>query len=261
MLTRNRAAKLAYSLALIWLGVMWLFHALAHNIVNYKLDEHLGSFGKNINDFAYFLHQNDIGFLQQFSVSHWSVYVTIFLSSLGTLGGLSALLTGLQRQRSEVFSSERRSNILVLAGAIFFTTIIGSSTIMLTSRRKFVLQRLFVLEVHLVRFEGLLFNSLSVSDQAGLFETFMEYLAGYYARIEGLIDEISAIYQFSDGYKIDDYLHAASVDLEYLMANGVLERSDDQNAQYLHPNPLHSMLLNLEAMQEITRRNIRALET
>lgn len=136
LFTRHRAAKLAYWLALAWLVGVWLLHAFSGQISDLELEPHLGSFGRNITDFASFLYQNDIGFFQQFRVGHWSVYLTVFLSSLGALGGLSALLTGLQRRKVESFSSERRSNILVLAGAVFFATTIGSLTVISGSRRK-----------------------------------------------------------------------------------------------------------------------------
>jgi len=256
----NRVARSAFYLSIIWLVILFLFHRYSGKISGVNLEEYLGQFGEKITDFAFFLSYSNTTFIQLFSLSNWAIYLTIFLSSLGVVGGLIELVSGLRRRKGEEFSSGHRSNLLILACAVFFTTSIGTWTVLSSSRKKFVLRRLFVLEVHLVRFEGLLFNSLSVSDDSDLFSTFLEYLTGYFARISALIEEISNIYDFSNGEKIESYLYAAEVDLEDVYSLGVTERSHDEGSDYLHPNPLHSMLLNLEYMQEITRTHIRELE-
>lgn len=199
-----------------------------------------------------------------FSISNWSIYLTIFLSSLGAIGGLIKIYSSVQRAGRRPFSSQRRQELVVLTSALTSMLILGTSTVLRSTKNKYILRQLYALEVHLVRFEGILFNSYSVSANKQLLDTFLIYLAGYFARVELLLAQIARVYEFPEREDIQNAMFEATDSIRNITNRGFVttdELFDAWIGDVLGDQALLDLLKNLELMQEVVRRHIRVLET
>jgi hypothetical protein len=196
-------------------------------------------------------------------IEFWSLYLTVFLASLGAVGGLFKLYQGIAAPSKKEFSAERRDNMLILACASVSAVILGSSAVLASIRKKYLLQKFYALEVHLVRFEGLMFNSLSISANPKLIDTFFEYMLGYYGRIEGLMLDISYVYDFTDEKKISEEMLKFAGDVKKLKMSGFADKTettDTVRGEITAESTLLDLLESLEYLQEAVRRHIRGLE-
>jgi len=199
-------------------------------------------------------------------IEFWSLYLTVFLASLGAIGGLFKLYQGLQAPSKKEFSAERRDNMLILVCASVSAVILGSSTVLASIRKKYLLQKFYALEVHLVRFEGLMFNSLSISANHGIIDTFFEYMLGYSGRIQDLMLDISYLYDFTDQEKISKEMLKFANNVKKLKVNGFVDKTKptDTVLGEIKAESAESTLLDLleslEYLQEAVRRHIRGLE-
>ena len=189
--------------------------------------------------------------------------MTVFLASLGAVGGLLKLYQGLQAPSKKDFSAEKRDNTLILVCALASSVILGSSAVLASVRKKYLLQRFYALEVHLVRFEGLMFNSLSVTANRGLIDTFFEYMLGYYGRIQTLMTEISYSYDFTDQDQISEEMLKFERSVQKLKVGGSSDKTETNDTvlgEVKTDSTLLDLLQSLEFLQEAVRRHIRGLE-
>jgi hypothetical protein len=198
------------------------------------------------------------------AMGFWSLYLTVFLASLGAVGGLLKLYEGIQALPQKDFSAERRDNILMLVCASVSTAILGSSAVLASVRKKYLLQKFYALEVHLVRFEGLMFSSMSINANHELIDTFLQYMLGYFARIQTLMKDISDGYDFTDQEKIFEDMQKFGGAVKKLSVDGFsakTETSDIMRGETKVDNTLLGLLRILEFLQEAVRQHIRRLET
>ncbi len=105
-----------------------------------------------------------------------------------------------------------------------------------------------------------MFNSLAISANHKLLDTFLTYMFGYYSRIEGLLAEISRSYDFTDKEQISRVMGEFSDAVKKLRGRGYVDNEDLSDGGAKGDETLLGLLTNLEFMQETVRRHIRGLE-
>jgi hypothetical protein len=251
--------KLPYyllSLAALW--IVFITWAITYSN-KFELGTGSGYIDQGIR-FLKAVSQSGFSPVEFLSIEFWSIYVTIFLAALGAFGGLFRLYGKIRVVSKKDFSAERRQNVLLLACAAISTVILGTTTVLSSVRKRYLLQKFYILEVHLVRFEGLMFNSLAISANHKLIDTFLAYMFGYYSRIEGLLDEISRSYDFTDKQQISLKMEEFSSAVTKLRERGYVDNEDVGDFGDKGDETLFRLLTDLEFMQETVRRHIRGLE-
>ena len=253
---------------LVFATVFWVFLIVVSVEIVDNLDKNI--FDRSVSTgfsyvdssvkYFYAITQADFNPFDFISTRYFSIYLTIFLASLGAFGGFLQLWEKLRPVTHKDFSSERRRNVLLLLAAICSSIIVGCSTVLSSVRKEYLLKNFYMLEVNLVRFEGLMFGSFSISANPKLVDTFMIYLVGYAARIQQIISDISRAYDFNDENKFQTMVSNFSESVKQLKEHGfdVTEQvSDTVYGDVKISKPLYDLLTQLESMQETVRRHIR----
>jgi hypothetical protein len=252
--------------AILWLILIVASIEIADSFDKGIFDPSLSTgfaYADNWIKYFYAISQAEIGPFDLISIRYFGVYITIFLASMGAIGGIFQLWEKLNPLSHAKFTSERRRSVLLVAASICSSVIVGTSTILSSVRKDYILRNFYLLEVNLVRFEGLMFGSFSISANKDLIDTFMIYLVGYAARITAITNDIARAYDFSGEDDFTTMVDQFKASVKELQEKGlsVTEQVDDMIlGQVTVSKPLYDLLTELESLQEIVRRNIRGLE-
>jgi hypothetical protein len=162
----------------------------------------------------------------------------------------------------EDFSSQKRRNVATLAVAVSACVILGTFTILKATRKRYILSLFYALEVHLARFEGLVFNSIAIVGRKELLDTLLVYLIGYFERMEMHLINIQKVFLFEESEEFSNSMHEIGESVRAFKDDGfVLTETTDMILGDIEVEKrLLKVLRSLEYLQEIVRRYTRQLE-
>jgi hypothetical protein len=208
--------------------------------------------GGLINDII-FVRESGFSASRFISPRHWGIYLTVFLAALGALGGIVKVYDSAIRKNEPNFHEEREKNRLILGLALSVTAILGTYTIFRISYKDRALQLLYEFEVSLVRFEGLMFNALSINASNTVIETLLAYESAYLTRMSSMLSRLYELRYIVNWEELETHF----TNLEESFATLVQQDLTSSDAQ----ETIGDMLYALERLRVIVRQNIENYKT